>query len=89
MAINWTEAEIEKVIRSVLSGLGGERAEELSATSTDYNGRALIGVYTDMEEAIEAAGRGYKAIRAMSLAEREKIISAGTLYHIHPLYRWV
>ena len=76
MAINWTEAEIEKVIRSVLSGLGGEREEELSATSTDYNGRALIGVYTDMEEAIEAAGRGYKAIRAMSLAEREKIISA-------------
>ena len=76
MAINWTEAEIEKVIRSVLSGLGGERGEELSATSTDYNGRALIGVYTDMEEAIEAAGRGYKAIRAMSLAEREKIISA-------------
>ena len=76
MAINWTEAEIEKVIRSVLSGLGGERGEELSATSTDYNGRAFIGVYTDMEEAIEAAGRGYKAIRAMSLAEREKIISA-------------
>ena len=43
-------------------------------SSTEYEGRPLIGVYADMNDAIDAATQGYKAIRAMSLEEREKLI---------------
>ena len=77
MAMNWTEAQIEEVVASVIKGLkseGGVSHVEWDAES--YNGRRYVGVFTDMNEAIDAATRGYKAIRAMSLEERERIISA-------------
>ncbi len=77
MAINWTEAQIEEVVASVLKSLGGDVAKSTSGwDSTQYNGRKLIGVYADMNDAIDAATAGYKAVRAMSLEEREKVISA-------------
>ena len=77
MAINWTEADIEKVVASVLKNL---KSDTVSKSDTDwdatgYGPRKFVGVYTDMNDAIEAATRGYKAIRAMSLEEREKIIA--------------
>ena len=77
MAINWTEADIEKVVASVLKNL---KADTVSKSDTDwdatgYGARRFVGVYTDMNDAIEAATRGYKAIRSMSLEEREKIIA--------------
>lgn len=77
MAINWTEAQIEEVVASVLKNLGNDSVKsQKSWDSTQYNGRKLIGVYADMNDAIEAATAGYKAVRAMSLEEREKIIAA-------------
>ncbi|MBO5326909.1 MAG: aldehyde dehydrogenase EutE [Clostridia bacterium] len=44
--------------------------------ATQYKGRPLIGVFATMEEAIEAANAGYLAVRAMSVAQREKVITA-------------
>ncbi len=78
MAINWTEAQIEEVIAAVIKNLKGvtPAACETNWDSTQYCGRKLIGVYADMNDAIEAATTGYKAIRAMRLEEREKVISA-------------
>ncbi len=76
MAIQWTDAQIEEVIAKVISNLGGATAPRSGWDSTQYNGRKLIGIYADMNDAIEAATAGYKAIRAMSLEEREKVISA-------------
>ena len=76
MAINWTEAQIEEVVSSVLKNLNKEMPTKKSGwDSTQYNGRKLVGVYADMNDAIEAATAGYKAVRAMTLEEREKIIS--------------
>ncbi len=76
MAINWTEAQIEEVIASVIKNLGGAASTVRNDwDSTQYNGRKLIGIYADMNDAIDAATAGYKAIRAMSLEEREKIIA--------------
>ena len=77
MAINWTEADIEKVVASVLKNLNAATApaSEKKWDATGYNGRQFVGVYTDMNDAIDAATQGYKAIRAMSLDEREKIIT--------------
>ena len=77
MAINWTEAQIEEVIAAVIKNLNGSAPAKAVATdwdSTQYCGRKLIGIYADMNDAIEAATAGYKAIRAMSLEEREKVI---------------
>ena len=77
MAINWTEAQIEEVVNAVIKNLnGGAPVAKSGWDSTQYNGRRLIGVYADMNAAIEAATAGYKAVRAMSLEEREKVISA-------------
>ena len=77
MAINWTEADIEKVVASVLKNLNPDtvKGSDKSWDSTGYGARKFVGVYNDMNDAIEAATRGYKAIRAMSLEEREKIIT--------------
>ncbi len=77
MAINWTEADIQNIVSSVLKSLGTSvpAAKIGEWNSTSYNGRKLIGVFEDMRDAIDAAGAGYRAVRAMTLAEREKIIA--------------
>ncbi len=76
MAINWTEAEIERVVASVIKklDLGSVKSEE-GFSARCYNGRQFIGVFEDMKDAIAAAEQGYKAIRAMSLEERERVIA--------------
>ncbi len=75
MAINWTEAQIDEIVASVMKSLTGEApATKEEYDGAGYNGKKYIGVYTDMKEAIDAAESGYKAIRAMSLEEREKVI---------------
>ena len=76
MAINWTEAQIEEVVASILKNLASATpAAKNGWDSTQYDGRKLIGIYEDMNDAIDAATAGYKAVRAMRLEEREKIIA--------------
>ncbi len=77
MAVNWSQADIEKVVKSVIEGLksGSAPAPVKAWDATGYAGRKFIGVYADMNDAIDAATQGYKAIRAMSLEEREKVIA--------------
>ena len=70
---NITEAEIRKIVENVVRTTAAQKAETWS--STHYKGRALIGVYADMNEAIDAAEQGYKAVRAMTVEQREKIIT--------------
>lgn len=75
MAINWTEAQIEEIVASVMKGLKREAPNTKDEyDGAGYNGKKYIGVYNDMKEAIDAAELGYKAIRAMSLEQREKVI---------------
>ncbi len=77
MAVNWTEAQIEAVIANVIRNLKTDaQTGSVQWDAKGYNGRKFIGVYEDMKDAISAATQGYKAIRAMSLEEREKVISA-------------
>ena len=76
MAINWTEAQIEQIVASVMKGLTGESvATKGKYDGAGYNGRKYIGVFEDMKDAIDAAESGYKAVRAMSLDERERVIA--------------
>ncbi len=76
MAINWTEAQIEQIVASVMSQLKGDApAPKGEYCGAGYNGRRYIGAFEDMKDAIDAAEQGYKAIRAMSLEQREKLIA--------------
>ena len=70
---NITEAEIRKIVENIVRSTNARAAESWS--STQYKGRSLIGIYADMNEAIDAAERGYKAVRAMTVEQREKIIT--------------
>ena len=71
-----SQADIEKIVREVVGSLGQKPATTSSSyTSTEYQGRKLVGVYSDMNEAIAAASEGYKAVRAMSVEKREEIIT--------------
>ncbi len=70
---NITEAEIRKIVENIIKGNGA--APSASWASTEYNGRKLVGVYSDMNEAIDAAEKGYFAVRAMTVEQREKIIT--------------
>ena len=75
MAINWTESDIQKVVASVIKSLNVKNSSSVCEySSTEYSGRRLIGVYENMADAIAAAELGYKAVRAMRLEERERII---------------
>ncbi len=69
---NISEAEIRKIVENIVRGMDAPKS---GWTSTSYEGRALIGIYSDMNEAIDAAEQGYKAVRAMTVEQREKIIT--------------
>ena len=78
MATNLTEAQISAIVARVVSEY--KKPATVSSgkawDSTQYQGRRLIGVYATMEEAIDAANEGYKMVRAMSVAQREKVITS-------------
>lgn len=78
MAINWTEAQISEVVASVLRQVGPAGASPAAAEydAVSYHGRPFVGVFETMPEAIAAAEAGYKAIRSMTVAMREKLIIA-------------
>ena len=72
-----SRAEIEQIVKQVISGLGNTAAPSVIGeySSTTYKGRKLVGIYSDMNDAIAAASEGYKAVRAMSVEKREEIIT--------------
>ena len=78
MAINWTEAQVAELVAKVVAEMRADKAAAAapSWSSTQYGDRKLVGIYDKMEDAIAAAEVGYKAIRAMSVAEREKLITS-------------
>ncbi len=75
MAINWTAAQIEEIVKNVLAQVKETDAPSKTWDATSYCGRKLVGVYEDMNDAIEAANAGYRAIRSMRVEEREKLIT--------------
>ena len=70
-----TENEIKTIVEKVIGAMQSGSTSKATLDSTQYNGRKLIGVYSDMNEAIDAANKGYKAVRDMSVEKREKIIT--------------
>ena len=70
---NLSEAEIREVVSQVLNKMQTPSAKDWD--STHYGSRKFVGIYADMNDAIAAAQEGYRAVRAMSVEEREKIIA--------------
>ena len=75
MTINWTDAQIEQVVQQVVAQIRAQEAPKATYTPTSYCGRPFVGIYEDMHDAIAAAEAGYRAVRAMSVATREKLIT--------------
>ncbi len=72
-----TQTQIEKIVREVVTNLKTVNKSDISDyTSTSFKGRKFIGIFSDMNKAIEAAESGYREIRKMSVENREKIITA-------------
>ncbi len=71
---NISEAEIREVVNLVLNNMKSS-TNATDWDSTHYGPRKFVGIFSDMNEAIEAASKGYKAVRAMSVEQREAIIT--------------
>ena len=71
----FSEKEIREIVSRVINSYDTPATDEKAFDSTQFEGRKLIGIFDDMNKAIEAANAGYKAVRAMQVEEREKIIT--------------
>ena len=76
LAINWTEAQIEEIVKKVVIEMNGTPSDIPAYDAESYGGRKFIGIFEDMNDAIEAANAGYRAIRSMRVEEREKLITS-------------
>jgi len=70
---NISEARIREVVSQVLSQM--QTAPTKDWDSRHYGTRRFVGIFEDMNEAIKAADAAYKAVRGMSVEQREAIIS--------------
>ncbi len=75
MALEITEAQIGKIVEEVLRSMPAAQPAAPQWDATQYNGRKFIGIFDTMEDAIDATAKGYKALREMSVDQREKIIA--------------
>lgn len=78
MAQELSETQIGEIVREVLRQMPGAAAPASAGKewdSTQYHGRRFVGIFDDMNAAIDAAHAGYKAVREMSVEQREKIIT--------------
>lgn len=73
MARNLTEAEIREVVSQVLNRVSAAHVADYD--STQYAGKKFTGIFDDMNDAIETVQQSYKIVRAMSVEQREKIIT--------------
>ncbi len=76
MGTNLTEAQIADIVKKVVLEMEGTPSDVPAYTSESYGGRKFIGIYESMNDAIEAANAGYRAIRSMRVEQREKLITA-------------
>lgn len=75
MGYEISEEQIGKIVKQIISEMSAPAAPKAQWDSTQYNGRKLVGVYEDMNDAIAAAEAGYKAIRGMTVEQRETMIT--------------
>ncbi len=70
---NISEAEIREVVNLVLNNM--KTGDTTDWDSTHYGPRKFVGIYSDMNDAIAAVQQAYLTVRAMSVEQREAIIT--------------
>ena len=77
MAVEITESQIGKIVEQVLKSMANDApaSDKPDWDSTHYKQRTFSGIFTDMNTAIDATYEGYKALRMMTVEQREKIIT--------------
>ncbi len=70
---NISESEIREVVNLVLNKM--KTSDTSDWDSTHYGLRKFVGVYSDMNDAIAAVQEAYLKVRAMSIEQREAIIT--------------
>ena len=75
MAVEISEAQVREIVQNVLDGMAPAAPEVPEWDSRQYHGRQFVGIFDDMNTAIEATQAGYKAVRAMTVQQREEIIT--------------
>ena len=70
---NFSEAQIREVVSRVINNIQADSISDWD--STHYGTRKFTGIFEDMNDAIKAADAGYRAVRAMSVEQREAIIT--------------
>ena len=74
---DYSKAQIEQIVKMVVNNLDSTAFKSVGEyTSTEYKGRKLIGIFSNMNDAVAAAKEGYSAVRKMSVEKREEIITA-------------
>ena len=71
MALHISEAELERIVRSVVSELTGNGQSKASVA-----GRVVNGQCRTVDEAVDAASAAFKALSAHSLDDRKRFIEA-------------
>jgi propionaldehyde dehydrogenase len=66
--------ELQDIVRRVVEKISGLPAEE-NAEGLVVDGKTYLGVFHDMNQAIEAAAKAQKILRDLSFEKREQIIS--------------
>lgn len=70
--MNISEKEIEGIVRQVIAGMAVSEA----SSGMVIDGKTYLGVFEDMNDAIDAAWKAQKKLYDMSVEEKEEIISA-------------
>ncbi len=70
-----TQGQIEQIVRQVVAGMSGGESPKRSGEGTVVDGKRYLGVFTDMNEALEAAHEAQLTVRDMTLERREEILS--------------
>ncbi len=68
------DKEIEEIVRKVVATMSGSPAA-VASEGLAIDGKTYLGVFNDMNQAIEAAYKAQKVLRDMSFEKREAIIS--------------
>lgn len=73
-----TQGQIEQIVRQVVAGIGisGDSSSKRREEGTVVDGKRYLGVFTDMNDALQAAHEAQLIVRDMALDRREEIIAA-------------
>lgn len=70
-----SENEIKELVAKVVNEVRNSTNNNDTWDGTQFKGHKYVGVFSDMNECIAQAEKGFKVIRNMSIVEREKIIT--------------